>query len=129
MSKNYYLVTDSQEYKLEIDEKTGIYKELLSHVPIIGEGKNIGGEIFYIIDVDIPFNGNEKEVFNVGDIIYWRSQKQARFAIALFYGNTKFGDGNAPTAASPGIKFASIVGDCKNLELVESGSRVRIIEK
>lgn len=127
MKKEYFLITERNEYKLLIDESSGIEKDLLANEPVKGEGKNIGGEIFYIIDIDIPFNGKEQEVFNIGDVVYWRSQKEKKFAIALFYGNTKFGNGDAPTAASPCIKFASIVGSCIDLKSVSTGSELQII--
>ena len=129
MKDKYFLIIDSEEYQLQIDEKAEINNDILSHVPIRGEAKNIEGEIFYMVDIDISFNGREKEVFNIGDIVYWRSEKSRKFAIAIFYGNTKFGMGNAPRAASPCIKFASIIGDFSNLKSVSSGTRIEIIIK
>ena len=129
MNKEYMLVTGSKEYKLKLDTETETYKELLSKVPITGEAKVIGGEVLYIIDIDIPFNGKEKEVFDVGDIVYWRSQKVEKFAIAIFYGNTKFGNGDAPTAASPCIRFASIIENCSELESVTPGTAISLIAR
>ncbi|MCF6229165.1 MAG: hypothetical protein L3J62_00005 [Gammaproteobacteria bacterium] len=127
MKKEYFLITEFNEYQLTIDKSTGIEQVLLENTPIAGAGKNIGGEIFYIINIDVSFNGKEQKIFNIGDIVYWRSQKEKKFAIAIFYGNTKFGNGDAPTAASPCIKFASINGDCIDLESVTSGSELKII--
>ncbi len=124
--KNIYLCTDVGDFALKLDENSSICADILSELQISGNAKNIGGEIFYIIDLNIPFDGSEEEVFEVGDVVYWRAQKEDKFAIAIFYGNTKFGDGNAPRAASPCIKFASIEGSCSKLKNVESGSTIFI---
>lgn len=126
MNKKYYLFIDKYKYEIKIDENSTITKEILNSIPIEGISKNIGGEIFYIVDMDIPFDGTEREIFEVGDVVYWRSQKEKKFAIALFYGNTKFGSGNAPTAASPCIKFASLVDIDTALENSVSGSHISI---
>ena len=63
MNKKYYLLIDKYKYEIKIDEQSTIAKEILNAMPIEGISKNIGGEIFYIIDIDIPFDGTEKEIF------------------------------------------------------------------
>lgn len=125
----YLLVTENGELELELDNNSGITEALINELPLKGEGKNIGGEIFFNISTDIPFNGNEKEIFEVGDIVYWRSQKTVKFAIALFYGNTKFGDGNMPRAASPCTRFAKIKSNIELLKDFETGKIIKIIKK
>jgi len=120
--KEFLLTTDICELKIDIDTDSDIGRLIVDVLPVSGVAKNIGGEIFYIVDLDIPFDGTEKEIFEVGDTVYWRSKKEEKFAIAIFYGNTKFGTGNAPTAAGPCMKFGKIKGDVSVLEEVESGS-------
>jgi hypothetical protein len=124
--KEITLNTDIGKYLLKLEDINSTAQRILSQLPILGEAKNIGGEIFYIIDIDIPFDGSEKEVFEVGDIVYWRSQKEKKYAIAIFYGNTKFGDGTKPRAASSCMKFASIIENCSALENVSTGSDIKI---
>lgn len=129
MSSNYYLAVDSEEYKLDIAENLVIKKTVFADTPIIGEGNNIGGEIYFLTSIDIPFDGNEKEIFEIGDIVYWRSQNENLYAIAVFYGNTSHGTGNAPTAASPCMKLGAIQGNCTNLESVKTGAKIQLICK
>ncbi|MFT4968069.1 MAG: hypothetical protein ACI9CD_001091 [Candidatus Deianiraeaceae bacterium] len=123
-----YISTKLGNFTIKIDSDSSFYNTIVNNLPITGKANNIGGEIFYSIDIDIPFDGSEKEVFNVGDIVYWRSQKEKKFAIAIFYGNTKFGTGKLPTAASPCMKFATIEDDGNTLQLakVETGSDILI---
>ncbi|MFK5913981.1 MAG: cyclophilin-like family protein [Woeseiaceae bacterium] len=129
MKNDYYLMAGSREYKLVLDENSGIEERLLEGAPIIGEGTNIGGEVYFITDIDIPFNGNEREIFSIGNLVYWRSQKEKKFAIAVFFGNTSHGTGTAPTAASPSIRFASITGSCAGLESIATGTQLKLFYK
>lgn len=124
--EEYYLVTEIGEFPINIDELSSLKSIISKALPLGGIAKNIGGEIFYIIDLEVPFDGTEKEIFEIGDLVYWRSQKEKKFAIAIFYGNTKFGSGDAPTAASPCMKFASFKGSCLGLEKINSGSEIKI---
>jgi len=127
--KKYYLITNTDEYELEIDLDSGIYKELLKELPLEGIGMNIGGEIYFNVTNNIPFNGLEREVFDIGDIVYWRSLETVKFAIAILYGNTNFGDGTKPRTYSPCIKFAKIKGDFSNLKYYKTGTKIKLISK
>jgi len=120
---DYYLIADSNKYKLSISDNSVLQKLILEDAPITGEGNNIGGEIYFLTNIDIPFNGTEKEIFEIGDVVYWRSQNENIFAIAVFYGNTSHGNGDAPTAASPCMKLGTIHEDCSKLKS-SKGDRV-----
>lgn len=109
-------------YSVEMDSNS-VALALYSAIPLKGEVKNIGGEIFFRTDnLDIPFDGSETKDFNIGDIVYWRSSKgEKKFAIAFFYGNTKFSDWETPRAASPCVKIGNIVSDVSSMVNIESG--------
>ena len=124
--KEFLITTDICELKIDIDTSSDAGRLIVDALPVCGGAKNIEGEIFFISDLDIPFDGTEKEVFEVGDIVYWRSKKEDKFAIAVFYGNTKFGTGNAPTAAGPCMKFGKIAGNLSVLEEVDTGSEIKL---
>ena len=67
---------------------------------------------------DIKYDWSEKIKFDIWDIVYWRSQKTDKFAIAIFYWNTKFDNFNSPSAVSPAIKIWEIkwnFDDLKNI--------------
>lgn len=127
--KKYFLVTPTDEYEIEVDFNSGIHNELLKGLPLEGIGNNIGGEIYFNISNDVPFNGLERDVFEKGDIVYWRSLEREKFAIAIFYGNTKFGDGTKSRSYSPCIKFAQIKTDFSKLESFSSGRTIQIVSK
>lgn len=124
--KELFLVTENEKFEITLDTKVSIYNEIINALPIEGNVKVIEGEIFYINDVDIKFDGTERERFEIGDIVYWRSQKADRFAIAIFYGNTKFDDYNSPTAASPAIKIGQIKNTCTSLKNLSNDSQISI---
>ncbi|MBU1100091.1 MAG: hypothetical protein KKA84_06775 [Bacteroidetes bacterium] len=125
----YYLTTDSDEFELEIDLNNPISEALLKDLPLVGVGNNIGGEVYFNLSNDIPFNGDEKDVFEIGDVVYWRSTDTVKFAIAILYGNTKFGDGTKPRTFSPCIKFAKVKNDVMRLADFKSGAIVKIFTK
>ena len=124
--KRIFLKTEIKKFEIYLDETSSIYKDIILALPIKGNAKVITGEIYYTIDVDIKFDGTEKKKFDIGDIVYWRSQKIDKFAIAIFYGNTKFDDYNSPTASSPAIKIGYIKEDCSNLENIKNDSSISI---
>ena len=127
MINMYYLIVGSQEYQIVPDENSGIYDEIFNKTPILGEGVNIGGEIYFMVNIDIPFNENVREKFDIGDLIYWRSPENNIFCIAVFYGNTSHGSGDAPIAASEAIKFSSIMGNCDELESIQTGMKIELV--
>lgn len=104
------LVTGNEILQIEWDESCGILDSVLKHPFLVGTAQNIGGEVFfYQFELDIPYNGEQKEVFEAGDVVYWRSQEEeGKFGILFMYGNTAYGDGTKPRTSSPGIKIGRI---------------------
>lgn len=123
----YFLVYGEKKFELGIDLNSGISNELLNDVPLQGKGNNLGGEVYFNIPNDILFNRSEREVFEPGDVVYWRSQEIDKFAIAILYGNTKYGDGTKPRTSSPCIKFAKIVSNFSDLKDFVTGRDIKII--
>ncbi len=124
---NSILITEKNEIKIEWDFKCGIIESIINSKALEGDANNIGGEVFfYQFELDIPFNGEEREVFEEGDVVYWRSQSDAnKFGILFMYGNTEYGDGTKPRTSSPGIK----IGSFKEIQKVSSiltGTKLRL---
>ena len=119
---------EKKNYKASLSDEDTIAKLLVTHLPLDGEARNIGGEIFFRVDnIDVPFDGTEREEFDIGDIVYWRSPKgEKKFAIAIFYGNTKFSDWKTPRAAGHCVKIGRIASDVSQMEDIESGENVRM---
>ncbi|CAL2084095.1 cyclophilin-like family protein [Tenacibaculum sp. 190524A05c] len=124
---NNILSTEEFQLEIEWDLNSGIINSILNSNPIEGVANNIGGEVFfYQYDLDIPFNGEEKEVFEEGDVIYWKSPTDPeKFGILFMYGNTDYGDGTKPRTSSPGIKIGTIK-DIKSISKISTGSILKL---
>ncbi|CAM1340320.1 hypothetical protein [Tenacibaculum amylolyticum] len=104
------LEIDTVTIKINWDKHSYLYDAIQKSPALTGSTNNIGGEVFfYQYDLDLAFNGTEKEVFDVGDVVYWRSPKEAgKFGILFMYGATSYGDGTLPRTSSPGVKIGTI---------------------
>lgn len=109
------------------DKSSTIYKQINEYQSLEGKAHNIPGEIFfYQYELDIPFDGTEREVFEKSDVVYWRSQKEkGKFGILFMYANTTYGTGTAPQTSSPGIKIGTIK-HYSELENIISGTLLKI---
>ena len=109
------------------DKNASIYNQIIASPSLKGQANNIQGEVFfYQYELDIAFDGTEKEVFDKGDVVYWKSQKEkGKFGILFMYGNTTYGDGTKPQTSSPGIKIGTIE-NYKKLENITSGTLLKI---
>lgn len=121
------LQTEIGVFSIIWDKKSNIYNQIIAHSALEGTATNIQGEIFfYQYELEIPFDGTEKEVFEKGDVVYWRSQKEAtKFGILFMYGNTTYGSGDNPQTSSPGIKIGTIA-NFKDLKNIVTGSILKI---
>ncbi|MCP4179352.1 MAG: hypothetical protein GY756_16460 [bacterium] len=96
-------------YELIDDHTTRICNKVIEQLPLSGDVVNVQGEIFFTVNIDIPYSlSDAKEIFDIGDVVYWKSPDGSMAAIALFYGNTLYIDGKKPRAYSPCIKIASL---------------------
>lgn len=115
---------------IEWDKSCGILSAIQAQPSLVGVANNIQGEVFfYQYELDIPFNGQEKEVFEVGDVVYWRSPTDStKFGILLMYGKTIVGDGTQIRTTSAGIKIGRIVEQNK-IKLIPTGSEIRFVSR
>ncbi|WP_298518736.1 cyclophilin-like family protein [uncultured Kordia sp.] len=113
--------------KLEIiwDESCGIINQIKESNSLEGIATHIQGEVFfYQYELDIPFDGSEREVFEIGDVVYWRSQTDnTKFGILFMYGNTTYGDGTKPRTSSPGIKIGKMLHH-DAIQLIQTGEKL-----
>ena len=86
-----------------------------------------GDEIYFYTDFKIPLSDDAKEIMQIGDIVYWRSQKSDKEAIAIFFGNTPKGDGTKPLAASPCDVIGKIVSDISRNKEIQKGDKIQIV--
>jgi hypothetical protein len=131
MMRITHLVFSGKDYLVAIDAENLIAKEILKRLPISSEAQNIGGEIYFRIPgVDIEYDGTQADEFEIGDVVYWRSSiGEDKFAIAVFYGNTKYSDWKTPRASSPCVKIGKIIDGIEEMEFIKSGENVKLVFK
>ncbi len=124
---NNILEIEGNQVKIEWDSECGIIQSIIQSKPLEGIVNNIGGEVFfYQSELDIPFNGEEKEVFKEGDVVYWRSPLDIKkFGILFMYGNTEYGDGAKPRTSSPGIRIGTIK-EVEKISSISTGTKIRL---
>ncbi|MFK7748866.1 MAG: cyclophilin-like family protein [Kordia sp.] len=122
---NAILQAETTKLTIIWDDSCRIIQQVKNSKSLEGTATHIQGEVFfYQYELDIPFNGEEREVFEVGDVVYWRSQTDAtKFGILFMYGNTAYGDGTKPRTSSPGIKIGHIAQH-EAIQQIETGEKV-----
>ena len=121
------LQTETTNLSIIWDESCGIIQHIKNSNSLEGMATHIQGEVFfYQYELDIPFDGNEREVFDIGDVVYWRSQTdKTKFGILFMYGNTFYGDGTKPRTSSPGIKIGKVV-NAEAIQQIQTGEEIKL---
>ena len=96
------------------------------HLSLAGKAICVPGEIYFLTDLNLDIKANLKEIFTVGDLVYWRAQNSDKHAIALFTGNTRFGDGTQPRAVSPAALFAQLDADIATLAHIKNDDVIQL---
>lgn len=124
---NNTVLFEGNSVQIEWDKSSTIIEYIKESSFLEGEANNIKGEVFfYQYVLDIPFDNTEREVFEKGDVVYWRSTKSKnKFGILFMYGNTEYGDGTKPRTSSPGIKIGTIK-DIHTISKIKTGSKIRM---
>ena len=128
MDKIAFLKFTNQVYKIKINTFNKVANEFSGYLPITSQAQNIGGEIYFRIPgVEIEYDGTQSDEFKIGDVVYWRSPKGEKiFSIALFYGNTSYGNWKSPRASGPCVKIGEIE-NTEGMESIESGESIRFV--
>lgn len=119
---------NKKEILIKWDLECGIIQRILDWPRLSGIANKIKGEVFfYQYDLDIAYNGEEKEVFDIGDVVYWRSQEDPeKFGILFMHGNTIYGDATKPRASSPGIKIGTLQ-EIKAIAEINDGVKIELV--
>lgn len=99
--------------KIEIDgiaadlSLNDVGKNLMANFPSFGGVmRRYGDEMYFLVNFDFSY-ASETSDFEVGDVIYWKSEKSWKEAIAFFWGPTPIGEGCTPRAPGPAIKIGT----------------------
>lgn len=125
-----YLQFPALTVPVRLETASPVARSLMEHLPISSTAHQIGGEIYFRAKgVEIGYDGTQTRDFEKGDVAYWRSPTgESVFSIAMFYGNTSFSGGRAPTASSPCIRIGRMLTDADGLEAlrhITTGETVR----
>ncbi len=118
-----------KEFKIIISTDNHVAREFIKHLPISSSANNIGGEIYFRVPgVDLPYDGTQREEFEIGDIVYWRSPiGEKKYSVAILFGNTSYGNWKSPRTSDPCIKIGRIVDDAGAMESIQNGENVNMI--
>ncbi len=83
-----------------------------------------GDEIYFLTDLDYPLESDAKEIFEPGDVVYWRSQTNDKKAIAIFFGPTPKEDGTLPRAASACNLIGKITSNFSVHKKIKAGDEI-----
>ena len=97
-------------------------QELLKHLPIESRVNTWGEEIYFEIPVDMPQEGDARELLSVGDLGYWPVGQ----AFCIFFGPTPVSTDERPRAYSPVNVLGTILGDSEALKSIKNQEIVRL---
>lgn len=117
-----------KEFSLIFNTDNKVVQEFIKNLPITSVANNIGGEIYFRVpDVDLEYDGTQREEFEVGDIVYWRSPiGEKKFSIAMLYGNTQYSDWKSPRTSDPCVKIGHFIDSIYEFGNIDSGETLTI---
>ncbi|MCU0587468.1 MAG: cyclophilin-like fold protein [Syntrophobacteraceae bacterium] len=102
------------------DSPTG--RAIEAALPIRGEARTWGDEIYFPIPVDRDLDETAAEVVEPGDLGYWPTGK----AFRIFFGPTPASRGDEIRPASAVSVVGRVLGDARVRKAVEDGGPVKI---
>ncbi len=94
-------------------------------LPIEGEARRWGDEIYFAIPVTAEVDDTAREILQEGDLGYWPVGK----AFCIFFGPTPASCGREIRAASAVNVVGKVLGDLSPLHMVKDGEKVNIIKE
>lgn len=112
--------TKNGEYDAEIDD-SDISNAIWLSLPFKAQINMLGCEIYFEMPLDAKITGEEKTVFEKGDIAYWPSAS----ALCIFFGPTPLsGEDGRPVTRFPHVKIGRVLGDPSSMK--HAGDRQQI---
>jgi uncharacterized protein len=100
-------------------------RQILENLPMEGDIKKWGDEIYFYVDLDLPPEDAVDEL-DVGDVCYWINGP----ALCIFFGRTPISSDGRPKAASPVNVIGKLEnpGDAEHLRKLKEGDKI-LVEK
>ena len=107
------LKIENKEFKIKW-EKSELAKKISDNFPLelILDWK-YWEELYVLTDFWLELDKNAKEVFEIGDIVYWVKSDNSKEAIAIFFGNTPAWDWTKPRPVSKCSLIWKIIWEVK----------------
>lgn len=100
------IIINEDVYLQGILNETSTAQKVYAALPIKGQGKTWGEEIYFASDVEAP-QDNPREILQAGEIAYWPPMQ----ALCIFFGPTPASRGDEIRAAGPVNIIGRIEGD------------------
>jgi hypothetical protein len=117
----YRIVIESTGHTLETEfSDSAAGRMISSSLPLIAEMSRWGDEYYGSVGIDIPEDGTERDIMEVGEIAYWPAGR----ALCIFFGRTPASTDERPRAASPVIPIGRVTAGLEGLRPL--GKRVKM---
>jgi hypothetical protein len=106
------IVIDASGHSLEaelLDSAAG--RVISSSLPLAAEMSRWGEEYYGSVGIDIPEDGTERDIMEVGEIAYWPPGR----ALCIFFGRTPASTDERPRAASPVMPIGRVIAGLGSL--------------
>jgi hypothetical protein len=117
----YRIVIEGTGHTLETEfSDSAAGRMISSSLPLAAEMSRWGDEYYGSVGIDIPEDGTERDIMEVGEIAYWPPGK----ALCIFFGRTPASTDERPRAASPVIPIGRVTAGLDGLRPL--GKRVKM---
>lgn len=104
-----------------VEDNPSTQKAIEAALPLAGDGRKWGEELYFRTDVDVEAENTQTEV-PVGAVAYWPEGN----AICLFWGPTPASRGDEPRAAAPVSVVARIADTAALAATATDGTKLRL---
>ena len=120
------LKIENKEFKIKW-EKSELAQKISDNFPLelILDWK-YWEELYVLTDFWLELDKNAKEVFEIGDIVYWVKNDNSKEAIAIFFGNTPSWDWTRPRPVSKCNLIWKIIWEVKINDNVWKWSKISL---
>ncbi len=106
------IVIDASGHCLEAElSDSAAGRVIASSLPLTAEMSRWGEEYYGSVGIDIPEDGTERDIMEIGEIAYWPPGR----ALCIFFGRTPASTDERPKAASPVLPIGRVIAGLDSL--------------
>ncbi len=120
------LIFKDQEFDIEFNN-TDTASKIANQLPISSfVDWKLWAEIYFLTNFGFEYSSKVKEILEIWDIVYWKSQKSDKEAIAIFFWNSTLWDWTKPLAASPCEVIWKIIDDIDDYKEINKWDSIEL---